>query len=68
MPKDIPIILMGHSIGAYMALKILPRLIDHGFNIVKVLGLFPTIEQMAISPNGVRIGGSLNVSSHRYCG
>jgi pimeloyl-ACP methyl ester carboxylesterase len=56
MPKKTPIILMGHSIGSYMALKILSQLIDNGFNVVKVLGLFPTIEQMAISPNGVRTG------------
>uniref|UniRef100_A0A914Y7E6 Lipid droplet-associated hydrolase n=1 Tax=Panagrolaimus superbus TaxID=310955 RepID=A0A914Y7E6_9BILA len=59
MPKKTPIILMGHSIGSYMALKILPQLIENGFNVVKVLGLFPTIEQMALSPNGVRVGGAL---------
>uniref|UniRef100_A0AC35F151 Lipid droplet-associated hydrolase n=1 Tax=Panagrolaimus sp. PS1159 TaxID=55785 RepID=A0AC35F151_9BILA len=59
MPKKTPIILMGHSIGSYMALKILPQLIENGFNVVKLLCLFPTIEQMAISPNGLRTGGVL---------
>ena len=61
LPKDIPIILMGHSIGSYISLKIFPQLQDSGFNIVKVLGLFPTIEQMALSPNGLRMSGTLDV-------
>ncbi|KAE9548885.1 hypothetical protein FO519_007910 [Halicephalobus sp. NKZ332] len=59
VPKKPKLILIGHSIGAYMALKILPELISEGFNVVRTLALFPTIEQMAVSPNGTRLGGIL---------
>uniref|UniRef100_A0AC35G0Q5 Lipid droplet-associated hydrolase n=1 Tax=Panagrolaimus sp. PS1159 TaxID=55785 RepID=A0AC35G0Q5_9BILA len=54
--EKIPIILMGHSIGSYMALKIFPQLIENGFNVVKLLCLFPGIEQLALSSNGKRNG------------
>lgn len=64
LSNDTPIILLGHSIGAYIALKIFHQLQDSGFNIIKVLGLFPTIEQMALSPNGVKMGGVLEVNSY----
>uniref|UniRef100_A0A914XWS0 Lipid droplet-associated hydrolase n=1 Tax=Panagrolaimus superbus TaxID=310955 RepID=A0A914XWS0_9BILA len=61
MPKNIPIILIGHSIGAYIVLKILPKLVENGFNIVKVIGLFPAVEELASSPNGVKFGGIFKV-------
>ncbi|VDD89500.1 unnamed protein product [Enterobius vermicularis] len=52
LSKSSKIVLVGHSIGSYIALKLLPLLINDGFTVLKVFGLFPTIERMASSPNG----------------
>uniref|UniRef100_A0A7I5EDM6 Lipid droplet-associated hydrolase n=1 Tax=Haemonchus contortus TaxID=6289 RepID=A0A7I5EDM6_HAECO len=54
LPKGQKVYILGHSIGAYMMLRILPYIKDD-FNIRKVIGLFPTVEKMAASPNGVRL-------------
>ncbi|KAK6055425.1 hypothetical protein COOONC_07066, partial [Cooperia oncophora] len=54
LPKAQKIYILGHSIGAYMMLRILPYVKDD-FNIRKAIGLFPTVEKMADSPNGVRL-------------
>lgn len=49
--------LVGHSIGAYISLRMLPHLVDNiGWNIVSCFCLFPTVEHMAETPNGVSIG------------
>ncbi|VDM62374.1 unnamed protein product [Angiostrongylus costaricensis] len=45
---------LGHSIGAYMMLRLLPYMKDD-FNVKNAMGLFPTVEKMAESPNGVRL-------------
>lgn len=50
---------MGHSIGSYMMLRILPELVSQGFLVQKAIALFPTIERMAISPNGLRLTSRL---------
>lgn len=55
LPRSRPMYIMGHSIGSYMMLRILPELISEGFLVEKAIALFPTIERMAISPNGVRL-------------
>ncbi|VDN00365.1 unnamed protein product, partial [Thelazia callipaeda] len=47
LTSKVKIILVGHSIGS-----ILPDLLKQGFNIVRCIALFPTIENMADSPNG----------------
>lgn len=49
IPKDVQLILIGHSIGCYIILKILSQL-NH--SILRCFMLFPTIERMALSPNG----------------
>lgn len=36
-------------------LRILPDLIDRGFDVIRCIGLFPTIERMMDSPNGQRL-------------
>uniref|UniRef100_A0A0R3S0V6 Lipid droplet-associated hydrolase n=1 Tax=Elaeophora elaphi TaxID=1147741 RepID=A0A0R3S0V6_9BILA len=55
LPKTAKFILVGHSIGSYLMLKILPDLLKHELNIVRCIALFPTIERMAESPNGERL-------------
>ncbi|KAL7070507.1 hypothetical protein ACQ4LE_010577 [Meloidogyne hapla] len=55
-PKKSRIFLIGHSIGAYIALKLLPKLLNDGWNCVTCYCLFPTVEDMALTPNGIRMG------------
>uniref|UniRef100_A0A0N4ZP62 Lipid droplet-associated hydrolase n=1 Tax=Parastrongyloides trichosuri TaxID=131310 RepID=A0A0N4ZP62_PARTI len=55
LSKDNELILIGHSIGSYMILKVLPQLIESGYNPSLVFGLFPTIERMSDTPNGQRL-------------
>ncbi|XP_013413468.1 lipid droplet-associated hydrolase-like [Lingula anatina] len=50
VPKDVNIILIGHSIGCYIILQLVNRLPD--LNIHRAIMLFPTIERMALSPQG----------------
>ncbi|KJH41528.1 hypothetical protein DICVIV_12500 [Dictyocaulus viviparus] len=54
LPKAAKIYILGHSIGAYMMLRILPYIKDE-FNVKKAIGLFPTVEKLADSPNGLRL-------------
>ncbi|XP_055313603.1 lipid droplet-associated hydrolase [Sitodiplosis mosellana] len=51
IPSDVKIHLVGHSIGAYISLKLLD-IGDIGNRIQRCYLLFPTIEYMAESPNG----------------
>lgn len=51
-PSDCQFILIGHSIGAYIILKLLEYYGERKDKISKGILLFPTIERMAISPNG----------------
>jgi len=44
---------MGHSIGSYIAAAVLKKRQNHG--IAKVIALFPTLREIAITPNGVNI-------------
>nr|CDQ05147.1 Bm3603 [Brugia malayi] len=55
LPKTAKFILIGHSIGSYLMLRILPDLLKHKFNVIRCIALFPTIEHMAESPNGKRL-------------
>ncbi|KAK6113445.1 hypothetical protein QQG55_51645 [Brugia pahangi] len=55
LPKTAKFILIGHSIGSYLMLRILPDLLKHKFNVIRCIALFPTIEHMAESPNGERL-------------
>ncbi|EJD76178.1 hypothetical protein LOAG_16814 [Loa loa] len=52
LPKTAKFILIGHSIGSYLMLRILPDLLKYEFNIIRCIALFPTIEHMAESPKG----------------
>lgn len=49
IPTNVKLIFIGHSIGSYIILKILDQL-EH--SIQRCFMLFPTIERMALSPNG----------------
>lgn len=51
-PLDCQFILIGHSIGAYIILKLLEYYGKRPEKITKGIFLFPTIERMATSPNG----------------
>ncbi|XP_061890872.1 lipid droplet-associated hydrolase isoform X2 [Entelurus aequoreus] len=50
VPKDTKLVLVGHSIGCYIILEILKR--DPSLQVVKAVMLFPTIERMALTPQG----------------
>ncbi|KAJ3296043.1 hypothetical protein HDU79_007666 [Rhizoclosmatium sp. JEL0117] len=50
-PKDTRFILTGHSIGCFMTLSVL-RQRPNVDNLVKVILLFPTIKEIANTPNG----------------
>lgn len=50
VPKDMKLVVIGHSIGCYMILKILK--IAPELQIIRAFLLFPTIERMSESPKG----------------
>ncbi|XP_051502907.1 lipid droplet-associated hydrolase-like isoform X1 [Myxocyprinus asiaticus] len=50
VPRDTNLLLIGHSIGCYIILKMMKR--DPELKVVKAVMLFPTIERMACSPQG----------------
>lgn len=51
IPPHSKIILIGHSIGAYVILNIL-KTCNRAADITKAILLFPTFERMAVSPSG----------------
>ncbi|KAH9487667.1 hypothetical protein Btru_070249 [Bulinus truncatus] len=53
IPRDVKLILIGHSIGCYMILNMLDRLPSN--QILRCFMLFPTTERMASSPNGIKM-------------
>lgn len=53
IPPDVSLILIGHSIGCYMILNLLDQLPSK--QVLRCFMLFPTIEHMAQSPNGVKM-------------
>lgn len=59
VPQNTKIILIGHSIGAYIILKLLKEKTRES-DIVKSILLFPTIEHMALTPNGRYVTPFLN--------
>nr|XP_015212636.1 PREDICTED: lipid droplet-associated hydrolase isoform X3 [Lepisosteus oculatus] len=48
VPRDVKLVLIGHSIGCYIILEMMKR--DPGLRVLKSVLLFPTIERMAHSP------------------
>lgn len=59
--KDVRVILLGHSVGAYISLEIIRRLRAHGMvgddfetRVVGAIGLFPTIVDIARSESGMK--------------
>jgi len=56
IPSSKRLILIGHSIGCYMILKMLSAETDNSLSncrdVAKCYLLFPTVEHMALSPNG----------------
>lgn len=49
------VILIGHSVGAYMAMEILNRHRDQSFDIIGGIMLFPTLMDIAASPSGQKL-------------
>ncbi|KAG1445256.1 hypothetical protein G6F56_009977 [Rhizopus delemar] len=47
------IILIGHSIGAYISAEVLKKRPNHG--IKRVIALFPTLRDIGVTPNGIYI-------------
>ncbi|VBB31357.1 unnamed protein product [Acanthocheilonema viteae] len=62
LTKKTKLILIGHSVGSYIMLRILPDLLKHEFSVVRCIALFPTIERLAESPNGERLLPWLKIS------
>jgi pimeloyl-ACP methyl ester carboxylesterase len=59
--RDVRVVLVGHSVGSYIALEIVRRLRAHGLagedfetRICGVVGLFPTVMDIARSESGVK--------------
>lgn len=64
--KDVRVILVGHSVGAYISLEIIRRLRAHGLagedfetRITGAIGLFPTVVDIARSESGLKASVSL---------
>jgi pimeloyl-ACP methyl ester carboxylesterase len=64
--RDVRVVLVGHSVGAYMSLEIVRRLRAHGLagedfdtRITGVVGLFPTVVDIARSESGLKASVSL---------
>ena len=64
--KDVRVILVGHSVGAYISLEVIRRLRAHGIagedfetRIVGAVGLFPTVVDIARSESGMKVAVSL---------
>ncbi|KAI1709206.1 lipid-droplet associated hydrolase domain-containing protein [Ditylenchus destructor] len=67
VPKDGRLFVFGHSISCYIALKIIPFLLDNGWNLVKVYALFPAIERLEETPNGARLKPIANFKKNHDC-
>ncbi|KAI8379012.1 hypothetical protein BD560DRAFT_389287 [Blakeslea trispora] len=50
---DTHFVLMGHSIGAYISVDVLKERPNHGIS--RIIALFPTLREIAATPNGVQI-------------
>ncbi|XP_006835314.1 PREDICTED: UPF0554 protein C2orf43 homolog isoform X3 [Chrysochloris asiatica] len=50
VPKQMKLVLIGHSIGCYISLQMLKYAPE--LPVIRSLMLFPTIERMSVSPNG----------------
>ncbi|KYO48893.1 lipid droplet-associated hydrolase isoform X2 [Alligator mississippiensis] len=50
VPKDMKLVLIGHSIGCYITLEMMKRASE--LKVLRAVLLFPTIERMAQSPKG----------------
>ncbi|CAB3400148.1 unnamed protein product [Caenorhabditis bovis] len=54
LPRGLRVYMIGHSIGSYMLLSILPYIKDD-FNLKKSVCLFPRLERVSESPHGIRL-------------
>lgn len=52
-PAGTRFILVGHSMGAWLALRVLKARSNHG--IERIFQLFPTIDKIADTPNGRKL-------------
>jgi pimeloyl-ACP methyl ester carboxylesterase len=52
-PKDTKFVIAGHSLGSYLTVQIMKR--KPNFNVVKIISLFPSLQQMAETPRGLQI-------------
>ncbi|EFP86631.1 uncharacterized protein PGTG_13013 [Puccinia graminis f. sp. tritici CRL 75-36-700-3] len=51
-PTHTKLVIMGHSVGGYIATKVLERYPDQ---VMHIIGLFPTLSHIGRSPNGLRL-------------
>ncbi|KAF7725788.1 hypothetical protein EC973_009405 [Apophysomyces ossiformis] len=58
-PSDTQFILMGHSAGAYISTEVLKERQNHG--ITRLIALFPTLREIALTPNGIKISRLVSV-------
>ncbi|KAI8940740.1 hypothetical protein NX059_002005 [Plenodomus lindquistii] len=68
--KDVRVIMVGHSVGAYIALEVIRRLRAHGMagedfetRIVGAIGLMPTVVDIARSESGMKAAPFLKNSN-----
>ncbi|OAL51205.1 hypothetical protein IQ07DRAFT_537816 [Pyrenochaeta sp. DS3sAY3a] len=68
--RDVRVILVGHSVGAYIALEVIRRLRAHGLagedfetRITGAVGLFPTVVDIARSETGLKVSPFLKNSN-----
>ncbi|CAI5456249.1 unnamed protein product [Caenorhabditis angaria] len=54
LPRGQRVYMLGHGMGAYMLLSILPYIKDD-FHLRKAVCLFPAIERISETPNGIRL-------------
>lgn len=69
---SIPVVLIGHSIGAYIAMQIVRRCQNIAsksrprFHVAGSIGLFPTIYELAQSPTGRKVGPLTRIPGFAY--
>ena len=66
--RDVRVVLVGHSVGSYVALEIVRRLRAHGMagedfetRIAGMVGVFPTVVDIARSESGLKAAVSSNI-------
>jgi alpha-beta hydrolase superfamily lysophospholipase len=62
--SDTKVILIGHSVGSFICTEVLKARPNH--NIVRLIALFPTLQHIAKTPNGVALSVSKSSLAKSY--